>query len=234
MLESMQSRRALLRSALTLAGGAFVASCASPRATHLVSAAPPVPVPPQPVHAPAPVTTASRLAAPAGVRPELFEQAVAALDRHAARIPAHDRIAIADFTLPSSQPRFHIVRLGTGEVVSHLVAHGSGSDPSHTGFLQRFSNTPGSNATCEGAFLCAEYYVGQHGMSQRLEGLDPTNDNARARAIVVHGAWYSNPDMLQRFGKLGRSQGCFAVGENELARVFEELGPGRMIFASRA
>ncbi|MGH2322743.1 murein L,D-transpeptidase catalytic domain-containing protein, partial [Enterococcus faecalis] len=88
-------------------------------------------------------------------------------------------------------------------------AHGSGSDPSHTGFLKRFSNDPGSNASSEGAFLTADYYVGKHGRSQRLIGLDATNDNALSRAIVVHSAWYANPDMIRSHGMLGRSQCCF-------------------------
>jgi hypothetical protein len=115
-----------------------------------------------------------------------------------------------------------------------LVAHGMGSDPRHTGVLERFSNDPGSYATCEGAFLAADYYVGKHGRSQRLFGLDATNSNALDRAIVVHSAWYANREMIAEHGKLGRSQGCFAVGERDLDRVFASLGQGRMIYASKA
>ncbi|MEI9926596.1 MAG: murein L,D-transpeptidase catalytic domain-containing protein [Sphingomonas sp.] len=70
-------------------------------------------------------------------------------------IPSHDRIAIADFDIPSAEPRFHIINLGTGACESMLVAHGSGSDPEHTGLLQRFSNDISSKATSEGAFVTA-------------------------------------------------------------------------------
>jgi hypothetical protein len=150
------------------------------------------------------------------------------------RIRAHDRIAIADFAIPSSQPRFHLVNLGTGACETLLVAHGIGSDPLHTGVLQRFSNDHGSNATCEGAFLTADYYSGKHGASQRLEGLDPSNSNALDRAIVVHAASYSTPAHIAKWGKLGRSQGCFAVGEVDLEKVFLKLGAGRMIFAANS
>ncbi|RZL55516.1 MAG: transcriptional initiation protein Tat, partial [Sphingomonas sp.] len=94
-------------------------------------------------------------------------------------------------------------------------------------------NEPNSNASSEGAFVTADYYVGKHGRSQRLMGLDATNDNALARAIVVHSAWYANRDMLRTHGMLGRSQGCFAVGEGDLSQVFEQLGPGRMIFSTK-
>ena len=182
----------------------------------------------------APIARAAHLPVPAGVRPELYDRALAALNRHASRIDKHDRIAIADFTAPSSQPRFHLIDLGTGKVETLLVAHGMGSDPNHTGVLQRFSNDPGSYATCEGAFLAKDYYVGKHGQSQRLLGLDTTNSNALDRAIVVHAAWYANPEMIAEHGKLGRSQGCFAVGDRDLDRVFAQLGQGRLIYASRA
>jgi hypothetical protein len=173
------------------------------------------------------------LTSPRVVRPSLMRAALTALGRHADAIPNHDRIAIADFAAPSGQPRFHIVDLASGETASYLVAHGSGSDPRHTGWVERFSNDPGSNASCEGAFLASDYYVGHHGRSQRLHGLDPSNNNALARAIVVHSAWYSNPDMLRTHGMLGRSQGCFAVGEGDLQTVFTRLGEGRMIYSAK-
>lgn len=230
----MQTRRALIKSALVMASGAVVSACAT--RTMSIAAAPlpvPVPAPVQPIPAAPQVAKAAPRKVPGNIRPELFKRAVAALDRHSIRVPSHDRIAIADFATPSYRPRFHIVNLGSGEVQSFLVAHGIGSDPEHTGLLHSFSNEINSEATSEGAFLTADYYVGKHGDSQRLLGLDPTNNNAFDRAIVVHSAWYSNTDMVAKHGKLGRSQGCFAVGENELAKVFERLGPGRMIYSAK-
>lgn len=232
-LNSAQTRRALMKSALVMASGAVVSACAT--RTMSIAAAPlpvPVPAPVQPIPA-APAVAKAAPKVPGNIRPELFKRAVAALNRHSMRVPSHDRIAIADFATPSSRPRFHIVNLGNGDVQSFLVAHGIGSDPEHTGLLHSFSNAVNSEATSEGAFLTADYYIGKHGDSQRLLGLDPTNNNAFDRAIVVHSAWYSNTDMIAKHGKLGRSQGCFAVGENELAKVFERLGPGRMIYSAK-
>lgn len=232
--DSIHTRRALLKSALVMASGAAVSACAS-RTIQTAIAPPPAPVPAKAPPIPkAPAIVAKKPPAPAGVRPELFQKALAALDRHSMRIPSHDRIAIADFSVPSYRPRFFLVNLGTGEAEPLFVAHGIGSDPGHTALLQRFSNAPGSEATCEGTFLTADYYVGKHGDSQRLLGLDPTNNNAYNRAIVVHSAWYANGDMIAKHGKLGRSQGCFAVGERDLAKVFERIGPGRMIYAAKA
>lgn len=236
-LDSTQTRRALIRSALVIAGGAAVSACTArtPRvATVTQLPPPPVPVPAPVAPQPVPAQVAKRPMAPMGVRPELFQRAIAALDRHSMRIPSHDRIAIADFSKPSVEPRFHLIHLGTGQVETLLVTHGIGSDPQHTGFLHRFSNEVGSEATCEGAFLTSDYYFGKHGASQRLHGLDHTNYNALDRAIVVHAADYATPAHIAKWGKLGRSQGCFAVGEPDLERVFLRVGHGRMIFSAKA
>lgn len=149
-------------------------------------------------------------------------------------VTRRDRLAIVDFSAPSSEARLHFLNLASGEVSRLLVTHGSGSDPDHTGYLHSFSNALNSNASSEGAFVTADYYVGKHGQSQRLLGLDATNNNALNRAIVIHGAWYANAEMLLTHGKLGRSQGCFAVGEHDLTRVFDYLGKGRMLYAAKA
>ena len=228
--DGLRDRRAILKNGLVMAGALAVPSAVSAASRRLVLPdleqvlATPLPAP-RPV--PAPITS------PRVVRPDLLRQAMAALDRHAGRGVKRDRVAIADMSAPSAQPRFHLVDLVGGRSQSFLVAHGSGSDPAHTGWLKRFSNDPGSNASCEGAFLTADYYVGKHGSSQRLIGLDATNDRALERAIVVHSAWYADKDMIRTHGMLGRSQGCFAVGEGDLDQVFALLGPGRMIFSAK-
>ncbi len=166
-----------------------------------------------------------------GPGPGLMRRALAALEKH--RIPHRDVIAVADFSLPSRLPRFHVVNLGDGRTKSYLVAHGRGSDPRHTGWLERFSNAPRSNATSEGAYCTDGEYIGGHGRSMRLAGLDASNDNARARAIVVHGAWYVSPEMARTHGVLGRSQGCFALCTASLPEVLGRLGPGRLIYADK-
>ncbi len=50
---------------------------------------------------------------------------------------------------------------------------------------------------------------------------------------MIHGADYATPQHIAAWGKLGRSQGCFAVGPDELEKVFLRLGPGRMIFSAK-
>lgn len=228
VLNAAHGRRAVVKNGLVLAGALAVPSAVSATMQRLTQdALRPVTQPPVPGF-PSPAVTSSRV-----IRPQLLRRALAALDARGSRVPRRDRIAIADFAAPSLQPRFHLIDLASGSSKSFLVAHGSGSDPSHTGWLQRFSNADGSNASCEGAFVTQDYYVGKHGRSQRIVGLDGTNSNALSRAIVIHAAWYSNPDMIRTHGMLGRSQGCFAVGEGDLDQVFARLGQGRMIYAAK-
>lgn len=161
-------------------------------------------------------------------------RAKAALQRHARSLKDTNRFAIADFAEASRTPRFHLVDLANGRMRSLLVSHGKGSDPTHVGWLQRFSNEEGSEATSQGAYRTDDLYHGKHGLSMRLDGLDPSNSKARDRAIVVHAASYVSRDMAKRMGKVGRSQGCFAFEECDLRPVLEFLGDGRMIWAERA
>lgn len=144
-----------------------------------------------------------------------------------------DIVGIADFGLPSSVPRFHFVNLDRNEVKSVLVAHGTGSDPEHDGWLKSFSNTYGSNATSRGAYISWEWYVGKFGTSMRLGGLDADNSMAFERAIVVHAAWYAEPEMVNKWGKLGRSNGCFALSSADLSHALLHLSGGRLIYADK-
>lgn len=204
----------------------------------MTAAAASSPIPPQlyvkplPPIAPAPpiIRTA---AAPAGINPALFARAKAALDSHGRSIVARDFIGIVDFSQHSNLPRFHVVHLPSGHVESHAVAHGKGSDLGHSGFLENFSNVNGSEATSNGTYITAETYEGKYGHSMRVKGLDWTNNNAESRAIVIHNAWYAEPDVIQQHGKLGRSQGCFAFSRASQWSVMDRLGGGRMIYADK-
>jgi hypothetical protein len=167
------------------------------------------------------------------VNPALLARAKAALQYHGASVPYKDVVGIADFSMASRDPRFYLVSIEKGWVTEHHVAHGRGSDPDHSGWLERFSNEVGSEASSNGAFVTGNLYYGKHGLSMRLDGLDPSNNNALDRAIVVHGAWYAEPKLIDSFGKLGRSQGCFAFSEENLQYILAQLGPGRMIYADK-
>ena len=155
------------------------------------------------------------------------------VDRAGSVLWRKDIAGVADFGLPSSLPRFHFANLEAGTVRSHLVAHGKGSDPEHDGFLKTFSNEPGSLATSRGAYISYEWYVGKYGVSIRMGGLDRDNSNALPRAIVMHQAWYAAPDMLTKWGKLGRSDGCLAMAPDDFQLALTQLSGGRVVFADK-
>ncbi len=163
----------------------------------------------------------------------LIQRARAALERHRDRIAFTDRIAIADFSLASHELRFFLIDVQNGRASAHLVAHGRGSDPAHTGWVERFSNAPGSYASSAGAYVTGDVYRGKHGRSLRLVGLDPMNSNASSRAIVIHAAPYVSEGLAQATGKIGRSEGCFAVTGESLDAVLAQLGPGRLLYADK-
>lgn len=161
----------------------------------------------------------------------LFEIAQRELQRAGGAIWKHDIVGIADFGLHSAKPRFHFVNLERGEVQSYHVSHGMGSDPQHDGWLKQFSNTEGSNATSRGAYVTWEWYKGRYGTSVRLGGLDETNEAALRRYIVMHRADYAEPEHLAQYGRLGRSNGCFAMGEEQFRIALMHLSGGRLLFA---
>ncbi|MXO91776.1 murein L,D-transpeptidase catalytic domain-containing protein [Pontixanthobacter aquaemixtae] len=142
-----------------------------------------------------------------------------------------DYVGIADFGLRSSVPRFHFVNMVTGQVESFLVSHGDGSDPEHDGWLNHFSNEHNSHCTSKGTYATFGWYTGRFGTSIRLEGLDSTNDNALDRAIVMHRARYAEKSHVEKWGRLGRSNGCFAMGDADFKLALLQLGGGRVIHA---
>lgn len=182
---------------------------------------------------PATVPARPRVAMGGVIDPRLLARARAAFDRHRSRLTHTDVVAIADFSRPSHDHRFFLLDTASGRVSNHLVAHGRGSDPAHSGYVERFSNAMGSEASSQGGYRTGDYYHGKYGRSLRLSGLDWSNSNAEARAIVVHSAWYAEPEQLAAHGKLGRSEGCFALPHNSLQHVLARLGPGRFLYADK-
>ncbi|HXG80848.1 MAG TPA: murein L,D-transpeptidase catalytic domain family protein [Sphingomicrobium sp.] len=220
----------MLRLGAAGAGGLLLSGAAS---SQVLPSAFQFRTPPAPVDPLAPVPAQpTSFTAPGGINPSLFAKAKAALDSRG-WIRHRDFIGVVDFEKASADPRFHVVHLPSGHVESYRVAHGSGSDPGHTGFLEYFSNRPGSEASSNGAYTTSETYHGKYGLSMKVRGLDWTNNNAEARAIVIHNAWYAEPEMVDIHGKLGRSQGCFAFSRKDQWAVMQRLGEGRLIYADK-
>ena len=136
-----------------------------------------------------------------------------------------DRLMVIDYAKPATQPRLWVFDLVANRLLfEEPVAHGrnSGNDRSI-----HFSNEPGSLMSSLGVFLTAETYIGRHGLSLRLQGMEKgINDNSMDRAIVIHAANY-----VRRGGPIGRSWGCPAV-RPEISRALIEAVRGGTLLLS--
>jgi hypothetical protein len=233
----------LARRGFILGGAALLSGCATAAATTQTATFKPLPglaqtpVPTITISQPPEVITAelntTRPLDPRGqVRKELMDRAMAALDIHKGKITRRDRMYLVDFQKFSGDERLYEVDLHGGAVTLMRTSHGRGSDPAHTGFARDFGNTPDSYMSSVGAFATAGAGFGaQQGPNVLLDGLEYSNDRARERAIIIHGADYADPAFLAREGKLGRSYGCFSVAHADLPRLRERMGEGRLLFA---
>lgn len=183
------------------------------------------------------IGAAGRAAAPepavdveGGLRPSLLK---AAQDSAAALgFDPKARMVVVDFKWHSSKPRLFVVAPEAGAVKSMLCAHGIGSDKAHSGYASVFSNVPNSGASSIGAYrVIGEGYGPKHGPNLLLEGLNPTNDKAKVREIIVHAAWYAEPDFVMAQEKMGRSNGCFVTSKKDRDTLFEMLSPGTLLYA---
>ncbi|WP_285057053.1 murein L,D-transpeptidase catalytic domain family protein [Pedobacter ginsengisoli] len=138
-------------------------------------------------------------------------------------------LTIADMDMNSTKKRLWIVDLDKKELLLNTwVAHGqrSGADKA-----VKFSNTDNSFQSSIGFYVTGETYNGQHGRSLRLDGVDDGfNDNARKRAIVVHGADYVSQGTINALGRLGRSQGCPAVAPELANKVINTIEGKTVLF----
>lgn len=134
-------------------------------------------------------------------------------------------IGVIDFSRPSSEKRFFVIDLKTGNVNKYHVSHGGGSGDKE--FASKFSNRRNSNQTALGLYQVGEKYPGAHGATLRLYGLEKSNDQAYNRNIVLHSAAYA----VQRGAgqPVGRSSGCPAVSAKTLKQIIPLLKDGGLI-----
>jgi hypothetical protein len=176
------------------------------------------------------LATALRSLAP-DLRTEALRPAIAAWERlRGEGIATRPLLTVLDYGLPSTQPRLWVFDLDARRLLYHeLVAHGknSGGD-----VPDAFSDDEGSLKSSLGSFVTGGTYTGKNGYSMRLRGLDPgRNDHAEARAIVVHGAPYVDPDVARKLGRLGRSWGCPAVRPAIAHELIDRIKDGSVLFA---
>lgn len=178
----------------------------------------------------------------------LLHEALRSLRAHRGRVTSWRRIAVVDLSRPSGAPRFYVLNLHDGSVRLMTTTHGKGSDPDQTGRAVRVSNALGSLASSVGGYVTGDSYDSPAHLSRavRLDGLDPTNSNARCRCIVIHEAnrsdgqnyasqaWVSAHVGPDGRGQAGRSDGCFAFSREDYPYVLKRMVPGVFIYAGPA
>jgi len=184
-----------------------------------------------PVRADDPLVARLAAAAPAA-NPQVLSLAARAANcaRRQGLLDGFQHLAVIDYSLPSTQPRLWVFDVARGRLLfQELVAHGRNTGEK---LAERFSNVEGSKMSSLGLYQATDTYYGSNGYSLRLRGLDAGfNDNALARAIVMHGAPYVSEAIAERVGRLGRSWGCPAVRQEVARTVIDTLKGGDLIFA---
>ncbi|MFD2190552.1 murein L,D-transpeptidase catalytic domain family protein [Pistricoccus aurantiacus] len=161
-----------------------------------------------------------------GANPQVLRLAARALS---CADPDADRLAVIDFSLPSTEPRLWVFDLQRRKLLfKELVSHGQGSG---NAMAETFSNVPDSHQSSIGLFRTLNSYQGSNGYSLRLEGLEPgVNDLAYRRAIVIHGADYVSEAFIEQTGRLGRSYGCPAVRQEIATSLIDSIKEDQYLF----
>ena len=137
-------------------------------------------------------------------------------------------LTIIDMSASANNERLFIINMETQHLEhKSLVAHGRNSGLE---FATRFSNKTSSYQSSLGFYKTAETYIGKHGFSLRLDGLEFSNSNARSRAIVMHSADYANENFVRKNGRLGRSLGCPALPKKDYTAIIQKIKEGSCLF----
>lgn len=156
-----------------------------------------------------------------------FDRAIRGYDKLEAK--KKKLLVVIDFSKPSTEERMCVVDVQDGKLLhtSH-VAHGRNSGEN---YATSFSNKPGSHQSSLGFYVTENTYQGRNGYSLILEGLEKgINDKAKERAIVIHGASYCDPSVIQNAGRLGRSFGCPALPRDKSKAIIDTIKDGVIIY----
>lgn len=145
------------------------------------------------------------------------------------KISRCDYLTICDFSQSSKQKRLYIIDAVNNKLlINTYVAHGKNSGAE---YATQFSNKPESLQSSLGFYITSNTYIGKHGLSLRLNGVDAGyNDKALERTIVIHGASYVDPARVKAGMYMGRSWGCPAVPEKESNNIITTIKNGTCLF----
>ena len=131
-------------------------------------------------------------------------------------------LTLIDFSLSSNVKRLWVIDLTKNVILFNtLVAHGRNTGEE---FATTFSNAAASFKSSLGLYVTGEIYKGKHGISLKLDGLEKgINDQARTRAVVVHGAEYVSNAFIKLHKRLGRSLGCPAIPVEFTEKIIQTI-----------
>lgn len=164
-----------------------------------------------------------------GVPREPLDLLFRMFDYNEGRIPNVTTAVIVDYSRPSTEKRLYLINLFNGAIERFYVAHGIRSGVLET---RNFSNLPDSWKSSLGFYYAKGTYISEkNGLSLYLDGIDRSNNNARLRTIVLHGARYVSDEFIRRNGRLGWSEGCFAVGLEHVNYLVNILQSGSILLS---
>lgn len=140
------------------------------------------------------------------------------------------KLTIIDYSLSSKEKRLWVIDMEKKKVIFQTwVAHGKNSGDE---CAVEFSNTLQSYKTSLGVFLTNETYLGKHGLSLRLDGMNKgLNSNARKRNIVMHCSDYVNINTINEIGYIGKSHGCLAISKDVNKELINMVKNSSVIFS---
>ena len=138
-------------------------------------------------------------------------------------------LTICDFSQSSSNQRLYVIDVRNRRLLYRTyVAHGINSG---SAFASSFSNRMESCKSSLGFYVTSTTYNGSNGLSLRIDGLDKGfNDNARKRAIVIHGAGYVSQRILQKYGVMGTTFGCPAIPTEMTTQIIPVVKNGTCFY----
>lgn len=139
-------------------------------------------------------------------------------------------LTVIDYSQPSSKQRMWVFDLNNEKLLYNTyVAHGVNSGMTTP---TRFSNKESSKESSLGTYVTRDTYIGSKGLALNLQGLEHGfNDNAYNRRVVIHGAWYVEPDFIKKTGRAGRSWGCPSIAKTLAKPVIDTIKGGSVVFA---
>jgi len=164
--------------------------------------------------------------------------------------PNQDALAVYDISQPSTEKRFYLLDLRSGQVTAHYAAHGRDNGPKFravkfSGFQQDLDMVPlGPLKTAHAQVMdhyqtIVDHYDGtvyRDMIVALLFGAAPYNryiDDTPPYKWIIHPNWYTTAGFRARNdGTLGRSNGCITLDPVDNNAVISRLQGGGLIYVT--